>query len=116
MSCFYLDAFPEGYVVFDLGGGWFGLRVIPGGVFVFQAVDFERVVVRGAFPGAFAGVLAGLEKFLFHRVGREILIPFHYDAAITVRDDFSSPGCFWHFSPSETTRASNPPSNSSPSF
>ena len=73
------------------------MRVIPGGVFVFHAVDFERVVVRGAFPGAFAGVLAWLEKFLFHRVGREILIPFHYDAAIAVCDDFSGPRCFWHF-------------------
>jgi len=84
-------------VVFDLGRGWFGLRIVPGGVFVFHAIDFKRVVVRGAFPGALAGVLAGLEKFLFHCVRREILIPFHYDAEITFCDDFSGPRCFWHF-------------------
>ena len=77
-SCFYLDAFPESDVVLDFGGSGFGVRIIPGGVFVFHAVDFQMVVVRGALPGAYAGVLAGLEEFPLHSVTRKILVSFHY--------------------------------------
>src|ERR1700722_10658514 len=99
LSCLYFDAFPEGYVVLDFGCGGFGVRVIPGGVFVFHSVDFQIVIVCGAFPGAFAGVGAGLEKFLLHRAGGKILVSFHYDATIAIRDDFSTPSCFWHFVP-----------------
>src|SRR5258705_2703147 len=97
LSRFYFYAFPEGDVVLDFGGGGFRLRVIPRGVFVFHALDFESVIMRRALPGAFAGVLAGLKKFLLHGARRKILISFHYDAAIAVRDNFSRPCCFCHF-------------------
>src|SRR4029077_14727589 len=93
-----LDAhsLPEGDAILDFGGGGFGVRIIPGGVFVFHAIDFEMVVVRGALPGAFASVRARPEEFLLHRFGGEILVPFDDDGAIAVRDDFSCPGCFRH--------------------
>jgi len=35
------DAFPKRDVVFDVGGGVFGLRVEPGGVLVALAIDDE---------------------------------------------------------------------------
>src|SRR5690348_11396367 len=94
-----LDAhtFPESNAILDFGGCGFGLRVIPGGVFVFHAVDFEMIVMRGALPGAFAGVRARLEKFFLDGVGRKILVPFDYDTAVAVRDDSSRPGCFRHW-------------------
>src|SRR6266852_926673 len=93
-----LDAhsLPEGDAILDFGGGGFGVRIIPGGVFVFHAIDFEMIVVRGALPGAFASVRARFEEFLFHGVGWKILVPFDDATACTVRDDFPCYGCFRH--------------------
>jgi hypothetical protein len=90
------DAFPEGYAVFDFGGGGFGFGVIPGGVFVLHAVDFHVVIVGGAFPGADAGVAAGLEEGFSDRVGGEILVPFDFDGGAAFCDGFTCPGGFGH--------------------
>src|SRR6266852_9138365 len=95
-SSFYFDALPEGDAVPDFGRGGFGVRIIPGGVFVLHAVDFQMVVMRGALPGAHAGVLARLQELALHGLGGKILIPFHYDAVIALSYDFSCPSCFWH--------------------
>src|ERR1700730_9207763 len=96
-SCFDFDAFPEGDAVFDFGGSGFGLRIIPCGVLVFHAVDFEMVIVRGTLPGAFAGVTAGFQEFFFYIVDWKILVPFDDDRMLAVSDYFSCPGCTRHF-------------------
>src|ERR1700693_3105879 len=90
------DAFPKGNTVLDFGGRGLWLRIVPRGVFVFHAIDFEMVVVRGTLPRTFAGVRARLEEFLFHGVSREILVPFDDDAAVAVRNHSSPPRSFRH--------------------
>ncbi len=47
-----LHAFPESDAAFDVIGGFLGVGIIPGGVRIAFAVDFDVVVLRGAFPSA----------------------------------------------------------------
>jgi hypothetical protein len=64
----YLNALPKRHAPFDFrrGGGGFG--VVPGGVFVGLAVNFDRVVVCRAFPRAAAGCFAGPQDVGVYRV------------------------------------------------
>ena len=71
-----LNALPEGYVVFDVCGGGLRLRVVPGRVFVSLAVHQYVIVVRGSFPRADGGVIAGLEEFTVNAFGGEIVVSF----------------------------------------
>jgi len=56
---------------FDFGGGWFRVRVIPGGVSFSMPSTSRFVVMRRSLPGHSLGVLAGPEEFFFHRVRRK---------------------------------------------
>src|SRR6202035_1361257 len=73
------------------------LRVVPRRVIVPHSAHFHAVIMRGALPRTLGRVRAWLQKFLLDRVGREILVPFHNDARIALRDYFSPPGCLSHF-------------------
>jgi len=60
-SCFHEDdgvllpldfyAAPEGDVVFDIGGRWFRIGVVPGRTWSNIAIDNDVVVTRHALPG-----------------------------------------------------------------
>src|SRR4029077_1479819 len=90
------DAFPKGPTVLDFGVRGLWLLIVPRGVFVFHAIDFDMVIMRGALPRAFGGVRARLEEVLFHGVSWEILVSFDDDGAVAVRNHFSCPRCFRH--------------------
>src|SRR4051812_44209677 len=47
-----LHVLPERHPVRDLLGGALRLRVVPDGVLALRTVELERVVGRGALPGA----------------------------------------------------------------
>src|SRR5438094_5888261 len=90
-------AFPKGDTVLDFGGCglWCGVR--PCGIVIADAIHFDMIVLRSALPRTDRGVIAGLEKFLFDTVGREILVALHHPRSVAFRDDFSTPRCFGHF-------------------
>src|SRR6266513_3869036 len=90
-------ALPKGDTVFDFGGCglWFG--VIPGGIVIPNAIHFDMIVLGSALPRTDRVVIAGLEKFFFDTVGREILVALHHHRGVAFRDDFSTPRCFGHF-------------------
>ena len=48
---FNFHPFPEGYVIFDVGGGFFWAWIEPGGVFVFFSFDCYGVIGSLTFPG-----------------------------------------------------------------
>src|SRR6202161_1992320 len=52
--------------------------------------------MRRALPRAFRCVRTRLQEFLLHRVGREILIPFHFLGCIALGNNFATPGRFRH--------------------
>ena len=65
---FDLDTIPKGYVVLDLLGSLFRVRVIPGSILVDLAVHLDVVVTGRSFPGAYAMVTGFFEVLLFDRV------------------------------------------------
>src|SRR5665213_1008284 len=85
------DALPERDAVLDLRGGGHRLGVIPGGVLVLLAADFEAVIARGALPVALAGGLARLQQIGAHRGGGEIMVALDDDRVGRFRDRLAVP-------------------------
>ena len=83
-------------MLLDVGGSRFWFGVIPSGVFVFLAIDDNMIIVRGAFPRAGAGVIAGLKKVTVNRFGREVMVVFDKFGVGAFRDSSVVPSCFCH--------------------
>src|SRR4029077_16640803 len=96
LATLFLDrhAAPEGDVVLDVGRRRLGVRVVPGGVRVLQAVHGEGVVARRPLPAADRVGVARLEKFSLDGIGREIDIPLDRLIGVRLGDHLSVPDGF----------------------
>jgi len=74
-SGFDADAFPESHPTDDFLRGGLGIGIKPGGIVIAHAIDFNMIVMRGAFPWANRGVGAGFQKFLFYGGGGKYWLP-----------------------------------------
>src|ERR1700732_2530226 len=88
---------PKRDVVLDLRRSGLRLRVVPRRIVVPHSAHFHTVVVRRPLPRTLRRMRTRLQKLFLDRIQREILVPFHHDACIALRDDFSTPSRLSHF-------------------
>ncbi len=77
---------PEGNAILDLGSGRFWIGIVPGGVAVYLAVNYDIVVTRLALPGTDRMAGARLQIFVVDRIAREIVIAFNDNRVVAFRD------------------------------
>jgi hypothetical protein len=92
----YFDALPERDVILNLLCRRLGVGVKPCGIRIGFAVHLDVVVARGALPGTLRVFRARLEIFALDRVGRKVLIAFHFNGLVRFRKDRVFPDCFRH--------------------
>src|ERR1019366_8204710 len=93
---FHAYAFPKGDAALDLAGRRQRGGVVPCCARIAFASDDDVVIIGDALPDANGGLGDRFEILLVHRFNREVLIPFHYDAVVTLGDYGSFPSCFRH--------------------
>ena len=88
------DALPKGDAVFDVGGSFFRIRIIPGGIFVYLAAHRDVVIAGQPLPRA------GRVRGAFHkmcsvnRIHGEVMIAFNHHGVFALREEGIFPSCF----------------------
>jgi hypothetical protein len=90
------NALPERHSIPNLTGRRLRFRVIPRRIFVPLAIDHHVVIAGRPLPRTYRLRRTRLKKFLANRVPRKILVPFHLDALIALRQHDVFPSCFSH--------------------
>ena len=89
-----LHAFPKRDAAFDVGGGLFGLGVVPGSVWVHVAIDIDGVITGLTLPGATGLVVAKADVLTLDRSLREIVVPLDHDGIVAFSNDGVLPDGF----------------------
>ena len=89
-------ALPEGYVVFYLSRLRFGIRVVPGGLFIDLIPNHDIVIARRSFPAAEGVRVTVTQMFTVYRIRWKIVIALDELRFITFGQDDVFPGSFGH--------------------
>ena len=91
-----LNTAPESDITLNLFGFFFGLRIVPSGIFIFLPIDHQGVIAGFPLPGAVGVSVAVLKIFSINGLWRKIVIAFNDLTAIAFGEDDTIPDCFGH--------------------
>src|SRR3989344_7490488 len=96
---FYLNSFPERKIAFNVIRRFCWLRINPGSILVYLAINNNIIIIAYSFPCA--GILVAFWAFskIVHINGirRKIMVVFHNFSIAAFRNHLFVPYCFCHF-------------------
>src|SRR3954462_31306 len=87
-----LDALPERDAIADHLGFGLGIGVVPDGIRIELALHQQRVVAGLALPLAVGLVVRESHVLAVQRALGKVVVAFHHDGVVALRDDRAVPG------------------------